>query len=109
MLPPYPPTHTDTTHTSTHSHFDPPPPNTRSTQDMQLAVLHPRSVMLYRVDATAGVGTGETAYLSLTVLHSHHLPGSAANMVAGRFGGTRGTCGGCTGSVGWWVVLQVVF
>lgn len=66
-------------------HLNAPP---RSTHEVQLAVLHPRTAVLYRIDAADAAGA--TTYLSLTTLHSHHLPGPAANMVAGRFGGTRG-------------------
>lgn len=76
-----------------YSHFTPQHVviQSHSTHEVQLAVLHPHTAVLYRVDAADAAGSA-TAYLSLTTLHNHHLPGPAANMVAGRFGGTRGLC-----------------
>ena len=56
---------------------------------IQLAVLHPRRLVLYSM---ASVGTSQAAaYLEVHKLWEHQLERSAACMVCGNFGSSRGT------------------
>mmetsp|Transcript_14226 Transcript_14226/g.38566 ORF Transcript_14226/g.38566 Transcript_14226/m.38566 type:complete len:906 (-) Transcript_14226:247-2964(-) len=50
----------------------------------QLAVLHPRSLVVYNLK---NVGS---SFLHITKLYAHHLDHTAANMTYGPFGGIRG-------------------
>ena len=56
---------------------------------IQLAVLHPRQLVLYSM---ASVGASQAAaYLEVRKLWEHQLERSAACMVCGKFGSSRGT------------------
>jgi Bardet-Biedl syndrome 9 protein len=61
-------------------------PRLRRNGGVQLAVLHPRKLVTYAVQATA------SAALSLTKLYEHFLEHTAANMTVGSFGGIPCAC-----------------
>jgi len=51
---------------------------------MQLAILHPRKLVVYNVQSMGG------SYLQMNKLYEHYLEHTAANMTYGPFGGVQG-------------------
>ncbi|DBB01694.1 hypothetical protein WJX77_000727 [Trebouxia sp. C0004] len=63
----------------------------------QLAVLHPRKLVVYNLSSLAS--SQGTAGLQLNKLSEHVLDRSAANMVCGNFGGSKGALQICVQSM----------
>ncbi|GMH42672.1 hypothetical protein BSKO_10591 [Bryopsis sp. KO-2023] len=60
-----------------------------ATGGLQLAVLHPRCLSVFSVQAGSSTAQG-ASYLQVTELYQHRLNHTAANMVQGSFGGISG-------------------
>jgi Bardet-Biedl syndrome 9 protein len=61
-----------------------------SQKDLQLAILHPRRLVTYSVQAVPTEDGGSDTFFQLSLLHKHSLNRSAYNFTYGGFGGAQG-------------------